>query len=139
MNIIIFNCFLFSIFLPSNKIVTSKNMISKIVSKSSSISHRIKFHKRETLNLNEEDSSYLVKMIKTLIKRNQLKMSPEITHSNKNSTFINMPVIQLVVINNQTNTLQESYEENKLKIDQTKSNIFSFLSVFACLLVKKNF
>ena len=117
----------------------SRSIVSEINSKSNSISRHFKLQKRETLNLSEEDSVFLIDMLKTLIKNKQLMMSEEKKPSNNNSAFINMPVIQLVIFTNQTNALHESYTENKLNIDQAKSNIFSFLTVFACLLVIKSF
>ena len=91
--------------------------------------------KHKSLNLNQDDSFYLISLIKTLVKTNIKANQVNDLILNKSSTFINMPFIQLIIMNNQSSTFNQQHTENKLKIDQTKSDVFSFLSVFACLVV----
>ena len=91
--------------------------------------------KRDTINLNEEESLHIVNLLKMLLNSKQMKMTEEKKLPKNSSTFINIPVIQLVIINNQSTALHPPLTEKKLKIDQAKSIVFSFLTEFAYLTV----
>lgn len=94
--------------------------------------------KREALNLNREDSLYLINLVKSLINKNTNKINIStslIFHNNNNSAFINIPVIQVVIIQNHTNSIQQTFTTNRIRIDQDKSEVFSYLSILACILV----
>ena len=68
--------------------------------------------KHKSLNLNQDDSFYLISLIKTLVNTNIKANQVNDLILNKSSTFINMPFIQLVIMNNQSSTFNQQHTEN---------------------------
>ena len=99
--------------------------------------------KRDVLNLNKQENTLFLNLIKTILNNSRLNEKTSnlsnLILKNTNSTIINLPIIQVVIINsaqNQFGPIKQTYTTNSIQTYPSKSEIFNNLSVMACILVR---